>query len=92
MSNGRILRRPPTCVTDRSQPPLYTRQVSNKTTEALAKYLYDLESLEILRGIDEAYGDDTPEEEAEELRFLNHVGRLTIDALNASGDVWEADR
>ena len=42
MSNGRILRRPPTCVTDRSQPPLYTRQVSNKTTEALAKYLYDL--------------------------------------------------
>ena len=59
---------------------------------ALAKYLYDLESLEILRSIDEAYGDDTPEEEAEELRFLNHVGRLTIDALNASGDVWEADR
>ena len=68
------------------------RSRSGVMTEALAKYLYDLESIEILRGIDEAYGEDTPEEEAEELRFLNHVARLTIDALNANGDVWEPDR
>ena len=68
------------------------RSRSGVMSEALAKYLYDLESLEMLREIDEAYGHDTPEEEAEERRFLDHVARLTIDALNASGDVWEPDR
>ncbi len=68
------------------------RSRSGVMTEALAKYLHDIESLQILQGIEDAYADETPEEEAEELRFLNHLARLTIDTLNANGDVWEPDR
>ncbi len=68
------------------------RSRSGVITEALEKYLHDLETIRILEGIEAAYADETPEEKEAERLFLEAMGRNAVRTLNENGDIWEPDR